>query len=66
MDADRLVHLVDHSKAQGRASTPALRLVHSGRLEAWELPGRSGWWVNPDALEAALTEVAPTVEPPSA
>lgn len=54
MDTDRLVHLVDHLEAQGRPTTPALRLVHAGRLEAWELPGRSGWWVDPDALEAAM------------
>jgi hypothetical protein len=54
MDADRLVHLVDHLKAQGVAPTPALRMVAAGTLPAWELPGRTGWWVEPQALEAAL------------
>lgn len=62
MDPTRLVHLVSHLESQSRPATTALRLVADGTLEAWELPGRNGWWVDPAQLETALTEHGPRVE----
>ena len=62
MDHARLVHLVGRLESQSRPTTTALRLVAEGSLDAWDLPGRTGWWVDPVQLETALTEHGPRVE----
>ncbi len=50
-----LVHVIGHLSALHRPTVDALRLVAEGTLPAYELPGRPGWWVRPDELEAALS-----------
>jgi hypothetical protein len=51
----QLVHVVRHLAAHRRPTVDALRLIAEGTLPAYRLPGRAGWWVEPDRLEAGLS-----------
>lgn len=59
VDPAGLVDVVRHLRTGRRPSVDALRLIAEGTLPAYDLPGRRGWWVQPDQLEACLSQHGP-------
>jgi hypothetical protein len=58
----QLVHVVRHLASRHRPTVDALRLIAEGTLPAYRLPGRAGWWVEADRLEAGLSAHGPRLQ----